>query len=105
MPSEALFPARHERARCAVLIVDLVESGRLIEQDEEGAISRWLRLVEYIEQHVLPACGGRLVKSLGDGMLLEFPNSRAAVSAAFAAQHASHRESRSLPEGSGPRTL
>ncbi len=81
-----------ERAIRAVLVVDIVESVRLIEQDEETAIARWLSLVNHVEADLLAAGEGRLVKGLGDGMLLEFSDVRAAVSAAFAIQHASKRQ-------------
>jgi adenylate cyclase len=80
-----------ERAIRAVLVVDIVESVRLIELDEEGAIARWLSLVNHVEADLLAAAEGRLVKCLGDGMLLEFGNVRGAVSVAFAIQHASKR--------------
>ena len=73
-------------------MVDVVESVRLIEQDEKGTISRWLSLIDHIESQVLGACHGRLVKSLGDGLLIEFDDVRSAVSAAFeilaASEHA-----------------
>ena len=52
-------------------------------------IARWLSLVEHVETDLLPAGQGRLVKCLGDGMLLEFGEARAAASVAFAIQHAS----------------
>ncbi len=66
----------------------MVESVRLIQDDEEGAVRRWQQLVERVSATVLPAHGGRLVKSLGDGMLLEFAHAPAAVAAAFAIQDA-----------------
>jgi class 3 adenylate cyclase/TolB-like protein len=69
--------------RRALLIVDLVESVRLIRRDEAGVVGRWCALVEDTRTHVLPAHGGRLVKSLGDGMLLDFPSVRQATAAAF----------------------
>ena len=75
-----------ERAYRSVLFVDVVESVRLVEQDEEGIISRWLALVERIESSILPSTGGRTVKSLGDGMLLEFTDVRASAAAALAIQ-------------------
>ena len=75
-----------ERATRAVLFVDVVDSVRLIERDEEGVISRWLNLVDQVKREFLPSDNGRLVKSLGDGMLLEFSNVRFAVSAAIAIQ-------------------
>ncbi len=70
--------------RRSVLVVDLVESVRLIEEDEEGAVRRWRDLVDWVQQHLLPTRGGRLVKSLGDGLMLEFGDARAAVYAALA---------------------
>lgn len=80
-----------------MLIVDMVESVRLIEHDEDGTISRWLDLVRLIENDLLPANKGRLVKHLGDGMLLEFGDVRTAVLAAFAIQQASDRENVDKP--------
>jgi adenylate cyclase len=86
-----------ERAVRAVLVVDVVESVRLIEQDEEGVIARWLGLVNHVETELLVAGGGRLVKCLGDGMLLEFADSRAAVATAFAIRHAAKRLNFGVP--------
>ena len=74
------------RAEKAVLVVDMVESVRLMEQHEEDCVRQWLALVERVRQDVLPGSKGRFVKSLGDGMLLEFGNARAAVQAAFQIQ-------------------
>jgi adenylate cyclase len=78
-----------DRAIRAVLIADVVESVRLIEEDEEGVISRWLALVSQIQTNLLPTCKGKLVKQLGDGMLLEFDTIQDALFAAFAIQRAS----------------
>ena len=61
-----------QRARRAIVVVDVVESVRLMQEDESGFIDRWRRFVNQVRTEVLPAHGGRLVKSLGDGMLLEF---------------------------------
>ena len=79
-----------------MLIVDIVESVRLIEQDEKGTISRWLGLVDHIESQILEPREGRLVKSLGDGLLVEFDDVRSAVSAAFEIQEASARANAGL---------
>jgi adenylate cyclase len=86
-----------ERARRAVLVIDIVESVRLIEEAEASIVSRWLQLVEHVKTQLLPQCNGRLVKILGDGMLLDFEDVRSAVSAAFAIQHANNRENVGLP--------
>ena len=69
-----------------VLMVDIKDSVRLMEEDEIDTVQRWLRLVKHVENAVLPLHGGRLVKSQGDGMLLEFQNVRPALQAAFAIQ-------------------
>ncbi|MGI9510240.1 MAG: adenylate/guanylate cyclase domain-containing protein [Geminicoccaceae bacterium] len=83
--------------RRVVLIADIVESVRLIEADEEGIIARWLALVRLIEHDLMPASNGHLVKSLGDGLLLEFEDARTAVLAAFAIQQASARDNKGQP--------
>jgi adenylate cyclase len=72
------------RARRAIVVVDVVESVRLMQEDEAGFIDRWRRFVHEVRTAVLPKHGGRLVKSLGDGMLLEFEEAPRAVAAAFA---------------------
>jgi adenylate cyclase len=73
-----------QRARRAIVVVDVVESVRLMQEDESGFIDRWRRFVNQVRTEVLPAHGGRLVKSLGDGMLLEFASVPQAVAASFA---------------------
>jgi adenylate cyclase len=74
-------------AKRAVLLTDIVGSVGLIEQDEVGVISHWLDFVDRVKRDILPPHNGRLVKSLGDGMLLDFADVRSAVSAALAIQH------------------
>jgi len=69
-----------------ILVVDVVESVRLIEHFERDTIRRWRALVEKVVQQILPAHEGRLVKSLGDGMMLEFPSVHRAIGAAFEIQ-------------------
>ncbi len=87
------IPNRHlARANRAILLADIVEFVRLIEEDEVRIVSRWLNLIEYVKAHVLPRCKGRLVKSLGDGLLMDFDDVRSAVAAAFAIHHACARD-------------
>lgn len=75
-----------QRAQRAIVVADVVESVRLIEQDELGVIDRWRRFVNEVVTEVLPTEGGRLVKSLGDGMMLEFADALCAVRASFEMQ-------------------
>ena len=74
------------RSRRAIVVVDVVESVRLMQADEADVINRWRHMVNEVRHQLVPAHGGRLVKSLGDGLLLEFEAVPAAVSAALALQ-------------------
>ena len=75
-----------ERGLCVVMFIDVVESARLIESDEVGTIDQWWQLEAFINRELVPKHSGRIVKLLGDGMLLEFEEVRKAVSAAFQIQ-------------------
>lgn len=76
------------RQRRTIVVVDLVESVRLMQRDENGVISRWLAFVADVRDTLLPQWQGRLVKSLGDGLLLEFERVDDAVRVALALQPA-----------------
>lgn len=73
-----------------LLFADVVESVRLMQENESGVVQRWRKFVALAEKEVLPPNHGRLVKSLGDGLLVEFPVVPPAVKAAFALQRAGH---------------
>ena len=66
-----------------ILILDVVESVRLMEVDERGYIHRWQRFVREIREEVLPEFAGRIHKSTGDGLLIEFRAPWDAMQAAF----------------------
>ena len=87
--TEAL-PSVVELARVVrtVLVVDVVESVRLMQEDEAGTVQRWRSFVDHVVHQLLPGQDGRLVKSLGDGLMLEFPRVATAVGMAFAMQEA-----------------
>jgi class 3 adenylate cyclase len=70
-----------ERVTRSVVVADLVESVRLMQRDELDVIARWRRFVGEVVAELLPARGGRLVKSLGDGMLLDFADPLSAAEA------------------------
>jgi len=82
----ALDRMSERRQRIAILVLDVVESVRLMNDDESAQIHRWRRLVDDIASRILPPHGGRLVKSLGDGLLLEFAVVGDAVRAALEIQ-------------------
>ena len=68
-------------------VMDVVESVRLMELDADDFVVRWQKLVQQAEQQILPLHGGRIVKSLGDGLMLEFADARSCTRPAFALQH------------------
>jgi adenylate cyclase len=72
-----------QRVRRAIVVVDVVESVRLMQAYEADVIDRWRRFVHEVRTQVLPGHGGRMVKSLGDGMLLEFESVPEAAKAAL----------------------
>ena len=70
------------RSQKVVLVIDLVESVRLMSADEAGTVARWHGFVQQAKDHTIPQHHGRLVKSLGDGLMVEFEQARDAVNAA-----------------------
>ncbi|WP_201492609.1 tetratricopeptide repeat protein [Rubrivivax sp. A210] len=72
------------RVRCAIVFADLVESVRLYASNEAAAIARWRRFSEQARSQWLPGTRGRLVRSDGDGLLMEFADAATAVAGAFA---------------------
>jgi adenylate cyclase len=85
-----LFDLTGDAARVVrtVVFIDVVESVRLIEENEEDAVRRWREVVRCVESKVLPSFKGRIVKSLGDGLMLEFERVGDAIRAAFAIRSA-----------------
>jgi class 3 adenylate cyclase len=80
-----------------VLFVDLVESVRLMESNESDAVRRWRQFVATVQRDVLSAHTGRLVKSMGDGLMLEFPSVQPAIRSAFAIQRACNEGNVGVP--------
>lgn len=72
------------RRHGAVVVIDQASSVHRIERDELGAVAQWVDFIARVRADILPVHEGRLVKSLGDGLLLEFSDVRQAVRAALA---------------------
>jgi adenylate cyclase len=79
-------PAPAQRTR-VIMVLDVVESVRLMEVDEPGFIRRWQTFVRRTRDEVLPTFAGRIHKSTGDGLMLEFARASEAIGAA----HELHR--------------
>lgn len=92
---ESLIPFPHFTK--VIMVLDVVESVRLMEHDEHGFIQRWHDFVEHVRRDVLPANEGRMHKSLGDGLMLEFGHAKGCVRAAFEMQQWCRESNRGLP--------
>ena len=86
-PSDESIGRSAFRRHGTVVFADIAESVRLMERDEEGTVARWRALVARIANSILGQTGGRLVKSMGDGLMLEFADPVSAVRASLAIQH------------------
>lgn len=78
LDAEMLAPS----ALRVVLLCDVVESVRWMEHDEDYAVSRWQAFTHQVRSTIVPEHGGSVVKSTGDGMMIEFATARGAVQAA-----------------------
>ena len=85
------------RRQKVVLVMDLVESVRLMAAHEAAVVQRWHGFVQHARAHVLPRHHGRHVKSLGDGLLAEFDSAPEAVGAAQELHHFFDDSNAALP--------
>ena len=85
------------RALRTVLFIDIVESARLIERHEEATVHQWLDISRHIKEKILPSHSGRIVKTTGDGLLIEFVETLAAIRTALAVQKEDNRRNARLP--------
>jgi TolB-like protein/class 3 adenylate cyclase len=81
-------PVRVERRLAAILAADVVGYSHLVEQDEAGTIARLKALRKETLEPILARHGGRTVKLMGDGALIELASVGEAVQAAIEFQRA-----------------
>jgi adenylate cyclase len=65
-----------------IMFADVVESVRLIEQDEIKNVVRIRSLLRHIAAAIVPKFGGVVLERRGDGLLIKFPDDRAAAACA-----------------------
>ncbi len=97
MIKESTPAASLTRRLRALLFVDVVDSVRLIHENQEGTIQRWRDFVAAVVRDDLPPRHGRMVKSLGDGMLIEFESVLDSVEGAFALRERIESSEAALP--------
>jgi len=88
---------RAERRLAAILAADVAGYSRLMGADEAGT-ARVLREHRAAVDPVVSTHGGRIVKTTGDGVLLEFPSIVAAVECAVAVQKLMAERNADVPE-------
>ena len=82
----------------AILAADVVGYSRLMEADEEGTRARLRSLFAELIEPKIAADGCRIVKTTGDGILVEFESAVDAVRNALAIQTAMAGRNANLPE-------
>jgi adenylate cyclase len=85
------------RKLAAILAADVVGYSSLMGQDEAGT-ARAVRENREAAAPIVRAFGGRLVKTMGDGVLLEFPSVVAAVECAIRMQQQMTERNADVPE-------
>ena len=85
------------RRLAAIMAVDVVGYSRLMGEDEAGT-ARAVREHREAASPILLRLGGRIVKTTGDGLLLEFPSVVAAVECAIAIQKLMIERNAETPE-------
>jgi len=93
MPAEAA-----ERKLTTILAADVAGYSRLIGEDEEGTLARLGALRRDLIDPQIAAHQGRIVKTTGDGILVEFASVVGAVRCAVAVQRAMAAREALLPE-------
>ena len=89
-------PGRVERKLAAILAADVAGYSRLMELDEAGTARR-LREHRVVAAALVARYGGRIVKTTGDGVLIEFPSVVDAVECAVAVQAVMAERNEAVP--------
>jgi adenylate cyclase len=74
------------RRLAAILVADVVGYSRLMEADEAGTLAALKERRKEVIEPLVRQHAGRIVKFMGDGVLVEFPSAVSAVSCALAIQ-------------------
>src|SRR5580692_6768627 len=85
------------RRLAAILAADIVGYSRLMGEDEAGT-AKAVRERREAARPIVADHGGRIVKTTGDGLLLEFPSVVAAVESAIAIQKLMDERNSETPE-------
>ena len=84
------------RRLAAVMIADVAGYSRLMEHDEAGTHARLLEVRAEVTDPAVRGQGGRIVRTVGDGILVEFPSAASALAAAVEIQRTMARRNLEL---------
>jgi TolB-like protein/class 3 adenylate cyclase/Tfp pilus assembly protein PilF len=87
-----------ERRLAAILVADVVGYSRLSHVDEEGTRTRFLAHLQDIFEPRIAEHRGRLVKTMGDGLLVEFSSIVNALRCAIDVQQAAAKTNADVPQ-------
>ena len=90
---------RVERRLAAVLAADVAGYSRLMGADEEGTLARLKAVRKNLVDPTIAKHRGRIVKTTGDGMLVEFASAVDAARSAVAVQRAMAENNADVPPG------
>ena len=90
---------RVERRLAAVLAADVAGYSRLMGADEEGTLTRLKAVRKALVDPTIAKHRGRIVKTTGDGMLVEFASAVDAVRGAVEVQRGMAEQNASVPQG------
>jgi adenylate cyclase len=91
---------RVQRRLTAIVAADVAGYSRLIEDDEEGTRKRLTAIQDDLIAPRVTADGGRIFKTMGDGILIEYPSVVDAVRSAVEIQEGIRRQNSIIPEDS-----
>jgi adenylate cyclase len=86
-----------ERRLAAVLAADVLGYSRLMEVDEAGTLARLKTIRLELIDPAIAKCKGRIIKTTGDGMLVEFQSVTEALRCAVDFQERMARRNRDMP--------
>ncbi len=90
--------AREERRLAAIVSADVVGYSRLMGADESGTLAALRSHRSELIDPLIAEHGGRIVKTMGDGLLLEFPSVVEAVQCVVKVQQGMAARNAEVPE-------
>jgi class 3 adenylate cyclase/Tfp pilus assembly protein PilF len=87
LPDNGSGKGQPTRRTAATVFIDVVGYSRLMGSDEAGTHQRWMSMRNDVIEPRVASNGGEVIKSTGDGLLLEFKNPVDAIGFALGTQY------------------